>query len=94
MPGRRPWHGPYSRVTPEALTQAIKESSSLACNADEPEEFSIQYVSTHRTHVLVRRLVFRCYRPGEAVEFLRGEWVARLPREVFSSRKEDGVEPV
>jgi hypothetical protein len=87
---KRPWYGPYIRVTPEALTQAINRSLSLSCDAESPEEFSIQTITKHNNgHVLVRRLVFRCYRPGEAVEFVRSEWVVRIPSGVVSSRKED-----
>lgn len=70
----------------EALEQAVKASESLS--QGEGEEFSIQHITNSRNATIVRRLVFRCHRPGRAVEFVRNAWVARLPRGAFAPRKE------
>jgi hypothetical protein len=83
---RSPWYGPYIRVTVSALTQAVKASRRLPAGK---EEFSIQHITHTRDATVVRRLVFRCHRPGRAVEFLRNEWVARLPRGAFAPCKEE-----
>lgn len=83
-----PWHGPYLRVTSTALAQAVAESRKLPPGS-EPQEFSIENVTSSKSSTLVRRLIFRCHERGRAVEFVRDEWVAKLPRGRFVRRRKE-----